>query len=358
MKKIFKIFLLTGITVGLFNIAEAQRDRGGNNSSDRGSRGGGGSYRQHEDRGGRGNVAQVRTFPGNPGTNRNNNFYRGNNNVRTVPRSNETNRISPQRDYNNRTSSQRNIVSSRAYNNRQYQVPRNNYRYSNYRNSYNYYSNNYYRDGRGYRTNFMFGPRYTYIPRNSISIYFGGSPYYYNQGYFYGYFGGYYQPLFPPFGLRIGILPFGYTRFYIGVDPFYYYNGIYYRQYDDNNYEVVDAPMGATVSSLPKGAKSVVVNGEKLYELNGTYYKADRDSKGNEVYTVVGKNGEINNTDENNNVTAPPSPSLQIGSVVSQLPEGSKIVTINGEKVYVTPDGSYLKEENVDGEVQYRVVGN
>ena len=117
--------------------------------------------------------------------------------------------------------------------------------------------------------------------------------------------------------------------------------------------------MGATVSSLPKGAKSVVLNGEKLYELNGTYYKEDRNSKGEVIYTVAGKNGEINNTDEDtndNNVDVPHS-SLQVGDIVNQLPEGSKIVTINGEKMYVAPDDTYLREESNGGIVQYRVVG-
>jgi len=122
--------------------------------------------------------------------------------------------------------------------------------------------------------------------------------------------------------------------------------------------------MGATVSSLPKGAKSVILNGEKMYELNGTYYKEDTNSKGEVVYTVVGKNGEINNTGDseenispgNNDVNIPPA-SLQMGDIVSQLPEGSKVITINGEKMYVAPDDTYLKEESEGGVIQYRVVG-
>ena len=201
----------------------------------------------------------------------------------------------------------------------------------------------------------MYGPRYSVIPRNSISIYFGGYPYYYNNGFFYGYYSGYYQPIFPPVGIRIGFLPFGYTRIFIGPDPFYYYNGIYFRHYDDDYYEVVDPPMGATVYSLPPKAKSVLLNGEKLYELNGTYYKEDRNSKGEVVYTVVGKNGEINNTGDAN-INAPQS-SLHMGDVVNQLPEGSKAVTINGEKMYVSPDDIYFKEESNGGIIQYRVVG-
>jgi len=203
----------------------------------------------------------------------------------------------------------------------------------------------------------MGGPRYSVLPRNSISIYFGGYPYYYNDGFFYGHFGGYYEPLFPPIGIRIGVLPFGYTRVFIGLDPFYYYNGIFYRHNSDRkDYEVVDAPMGATVSSLPKGAKSVVLNGEKLYELNGTYFKEDRNYKGETVYTVVGKNGEVNNSvNADENTTSPAA--LNPGDVINELPDGSKIVTINGEKLFATPDDIYLKEERDGDTVKYKVVG-
>ena len=336
MKKLFKIFIVTCLSAGILNFAQAQRNRNSGESGERGNRGFG--FSQHSGHGDRDNVMQPRTNRGN--------FSQRNELTRTP--------------HNNsgiiRSTSQRNIVSGQSYS-RPYSVPRSNDRYyNNYRYNNNYYSNNYYRAGYIHRPVFMYGPRYTVIPRSSISIQFGGNPYYYSQGYFYGYYGGYYQSVFPPFGLRIGVLPFGYTRFFSGVNPFYYYNGIYYRQYDDNSFEVVDAPMDATVSSLPKGARSVLVNGEKLYELNGTYYKADRDFKGNDKYTVVGKNGQINNSvDGDNNVA--PSGTLQIGEVVNQLPEGSKIVTINGEKVYATPDNIYLKEEAIDGVVKYRVVG-
>ena len=205
----------------------------------------------------------------------------------------------------------------------------------------------------------MAGPRYNYRPHNSISVYFGNYPYYYSSGLFYDYYGGYYQPIFPPFGLRISTLPFGYSRIYVGLNPFYYYSGTFYRQYEDN-YEVVDAPMGATVSSLPSGAKSVLINGEKFYELNGTYFKEDRNSKGKVIYVVVGKNGEINNSyeDEDNTSDAPQSLQLQNGDVVTQLPEGSKVITLDGQKLYVAPDDTYLKEETNGDNVQYRVVGN
>jgi hypothetical protein len=49
--------------------------------------------------------------------------------------------------------------------------------------------------------------------------------------------------------------------------------------------------------------------------------------------------------------------SLQIGDIISQLPEDSKIVTINGEQLYETPDNMYLKQKNNNGTIQYEVVG-
>jgi hypothetical protein len=146
------------------------------------------------------------------------------------------------------------------------------------------------------------------------------------------------------------MLPPGYIPILVGSDPYYFYNGIYYRKYDDRNYQVVDAPMGAQLSSLPEGAKSVKVNGEKFYELNGTYYKKDRDSKGRDVYTVVGKNGEIENTEENPGYNSGP----RVGDRVAELPPDSKIVRLNDEKFYVAPDDTYFRSES-DG--SYTVVG-
>ncbi len=115
--------------------------------------------------------------------------------------------------------------------------------------------------------------------------------------------------------------------------------------------------MGATVSSLPEGARSVIINGESLYELNGTYYKPEIDENGNNVFVVVGKNGVINNTtiDQPDVTTAPAS--LQMGDIITQLPQDSKIVTVNGQQLYETPDNIYLREENNNGIVQYKVVG-
>ena len=379
------MILLAGLTAGAFNYAEAQRGR------DNGGRGNRESNMSPQ-RGNFRNFSEGRTFRQN-NVNRNNSFNPGQRNERIfAPNRNDNNRAYPQRNIITRNDpginhnvivpGENNAVASSGYNrdrislgydrNRIYSGRYDNYRYSNYRYGNRYYGGGYY-SFNNRRYSFMYGPRFTVIPRSYISIRFGGYPYYYNNGFFYGYYSGYYQPVFPPFGIHIGVLPYGYYSFYLGGYPYYYYNGIYYRQYNDY-YEVVDAPMGATVYNLPQGARSVILNGEKLYELNGTYYKEDRDSNGRTIYTVVGKNGEVNNTDEgnlnnrdnninndknyndNNTLNTPPS-SLQIGDTLTQLPEGSKAVTINGEKMYVSPDDIYLKEETNGGVVQYKVVG-
>jgi hypothetical protein len=180
------------------------------------------------------------------------------------------------------------------------------------------------------------------VEKASIFINFGGYPYYYNDGFFFNYYGGYYQPVYAPRGIRVGILPYGYISFNFGPKRYYYYNGIYYLPFNnDKEYEVIDAPVGAQISDLPKGAKSVVVNGEKFYEFNGTYYKKDVDSKGKEVYTVTGKDGEVNNTEE---APAPVAGQpLKIGDILPQLPDGTRSVMENGQQVFVAPDGTYFK---------------
>lgn len=360
MKTYATLVLLSFLTIGVYMDADAQRGRG-----DGGGHGGGGGRQSgsapQRSGGGGGGYSQSR--PGNYGSGARGGNYqsvRGAESRYAPPRSVITrndvrggnNYISPQRNQGVNS-----IASGRFGGNRIYSG--NNYAYYGYRGSNGYYRN----AGYGGRYSFMSGPRYRVIPHNSVSIYFGGNPYYFNNGLYYGYYGGYYQPIFPPVGLRLGFLPYGYSSLFIGGYPYYYYNGVYYQQYEDNNYVVVDPPMGATVSSLPQGAKVVVLNGETLYELNGTYYREDHNSNGDVIYTVVGKNGSINNSVQNDATIQPqlqpdPNSPLQEGDILNQLPQGSKSVTINGDKVYVTPDNTYLREESDDqGVTQYRVVG-
>ena len=201
-------------------------------------------------------------------------------------------------------------------------------------------------------------PRYSTLPHGYLSIRFGGYPYYYNSGLFYGYYSGYYEPVFAPIGIHVSILPTGYYPFYIGPRRYYYYDGVYYGNYNnsDNEYEVVDAPMGATVSALPKGATAATINGEKFYEFNGTYYKEGTNTKNEVVYTVVGKYGHVNNTDDATTATTLPT-SLHVGDVVPVLPDSCKEVTINGEQLYLSPDNTYFKAQTYDGTTSYKIVG-
>jgi hypothetical protein len=48
---------------------------------------------------------------------------------------------------------------------------------------------------------------------------------------------------------------------------------------------------------------------------------------------------------------------LGIGDLITELPEGSKVVTINGEQLYQTPDGTFFTQQVTDGTVEYKVVG-
>ena len=376
--KIFKLFFATSLSIGLFISANAQREGGGRTSS--------------ADRSSRSPRMEGRTEGANPGSIRESN--RGNTTERqpvgplrndgnvSIERNNRE--ISQQRidrapntsrnnvggnpeqrnDRNNLggNTEQRNDRNPavRNYNNSNNQQRTN--RDNDYRNRNNYSSRNYndqrYRTYRPYEPRhyiYAGAPRYSVMPRTSISIQFGGYPYYYNSGMFYNYYGGFYQPVFAPIGIRVRVLPFGYFPVYLGTNIFYYYNGTYYRPHDNNEYEVVDAPMGAQVSAMPKGTKAVSVNGEKFYEFNGTYYKEDRNNKGEVVYTVVGKNGTIDNTD-NGNSPLPPT-SFKEGDVVSQLPEGSRTVTINGQQLFVSPDDVYFKLQTNGNTISYKVVG-
>ena len=194
-------------------------------------------------------------------------------------------------------------------------------------------------------------PSYAYYPYHGVS-------YRFSAGYFYRPYGAYWRPAYPPIGLRVNFLPYGYMPMYVGPSLYYYYGGSYYRRYDDNNYEVVDPPMGATLSSLPRGAQKVIVNGEEFYELNGTYYKKTTNDKGKTVYVVTGKNGEINNSADPNAVTPDQQTfAPQQGDIIDQLPENYKTITLNGSTYYVGPDDSYYQEIQQDGTTRFQVVG-
>ena len=184
-----------------------------------------------------------------------------------------------------------------------------------------------------------------------------GIPYNYYNGYWYRPYGASFQIITPPFGIRIGTLPFGYSPVFGPWGDYYYYNNIFYRHpvNDATQYEVVDAPLGAQVPELPKGAEVRVIDAQKYYELDGNFYKEDlRD--GQIWYTVVGKNGVLS-TQDDTAIGTTPSDDLSTGDRISVLPDGSRSVTINGQQLYMAPNGNYYQQV-IDGtNTWYEMVG-
>jgi len=192
-----------------------------------------------------------------------------------------------------------------------------------------------------------------YYHRAPVRYYHGGGYYYRPYRYPYRYYG-------PPIGFRVGILPYGFLTFNTGWGPYYYYDGFFYRPYANTQtqteqYEVVDPPMGVVVPDLPSGAKKVVIDGNTYYQKNGTFYQEvlqDNKTK----YVVVGKDGELNTStgdDNQDQNTAPPAE-----EVMATLPDGSRGVEINGQQLYVSPDGMYYQEvTNADNSRGYKIVG-
>ena len=238
------------------------------------------------------------------------------------------------------------------------------------------------RGGRSERGFGYSGSRFN-APRNFVSIgnnYRNYNSYRLDFGHNYNYYGSPYRSAYrspfvyshfgPAFGFRISILPFGYSPFFIGNNPFYYYQGVYYRPYNNGGYEVIAPPLNAVVKHLPSGAKVTVINGEKYYELGGTFYQEEISAKNKLQYRVVGTNGVINTVgeDENestindappvNNNLKPESEKFVQTQKLSQLPANCKSVIINNQKLYLAPNGIYYQESiDANNNLSYQSVG-
>ncbi|MDO3643275.1 DUF6515 family protein [Mucilaginibacter sp. L3T2-6] len=180
--------------------------------------------------------------------------------------------------------------------------------------------------------------------------YWGNHNYYhYNRGYYRSYY-------YPRIGFSIGVLPYGYYPFFYGDYQYYYSDGLFY-QYDNNEYTVVEPPIGAEVKELPDKAQSIVINGQQYYELNGVYYQPVTKDDGSMVYQVAGKDGELNTTNGSEVYDDQPQ-GPQMGDIVSELPPDCRKIKVNGDKLFVSPDGVYYKEMKDDnGDRVYKVVG-
>lgn len=191
----------------------------------------------------------------------------------------------------------------------------------------------------------------------------------------------------PPIGATIYALPPGARRVYYGGVPYYYRNNIYFSERDKGGYEVVAPPLGATAERLPNGARMRKIDGHTYYEYQGTYYKADVNEDGERVYTVAGRNGTLNtrdpsyeednsypvNEDEDDQIRERETAGSAIGDNSTNedavyynhprvgdqfevLPKNSKQVTVEGQKQFLSPAGTYYKKVTVDGKVMYEVV--
>ncbi|WP_143307562.1 DUF6515 family protein [Chitinophaga vietnamensis] len=198
---------------------------------------------------------------------------------------------------------------------------------------------------------------------------------YYPGGYYHGrYYGGgyyyrhpwyrpYYHFFYPPIGFYVSVLPYGYFTLGPAFGPMYYYQGTYYQPSNDERggYKVTDAPLNAEVPNLPDGAQEIQVNGNTYYDVNGTYYQEIMTDNGRR-YKVVGKNGKIGDQDVTSessvpNANNPTNNSSTPDNIVSQLPEGCRTVTINGQELYLSPDGMYYQLVTSGNTTGYKVVG-
>jgi len=185
-------------------------------------------------------------------------------------------------------------------------------------------------------------------------------------------FGGFYHPryAYPHIGLFIGALPYGYYPFWFGPYQYFYNDGVFYAPYN-GGYQVTAPPVGAEVPKLPSQAQSIVIDGQQFYEFNGVYYREIVKQDGKHAYVVAGKDGVLN-TDANGQVIdgATPAPGAdgaavnpdnapqmpRVGDFTDQLPQGSRKVTLNGQKYWVTPEGIYLEEVKNGDKVSYKVI--
>ncbi|WP_428328316.1 DUF6515 family protein [Mucilaginibacter sp.] len=190
--------------------------------------------------------------------------------------------------------------------------------------------------------------------RTAPAIGYGRGGYWGNHGYYHYYHGYYNSYYLPRLGFSIGVLPYGYYPFFYGDYQFYYSDGLFY-QYDNNQYTVVEPPIGAEVTNLPDKAQSIVINGQQYYELNGVYYQPVTKDDGTIVYQIAGKDGELN-TGGAVQDDQPQGP--QMGDIVAQLPQDCRKIKVNGEKLYVSPDGVYYQEQvDANGNKTYKIVG-
>ncbi len=229
--------------------------------------------------------------------------------------------------------------------------------------------NNKHHYNRGYSQHYQHNQYYNY-PRNRVTVQVGPG-YNYRPVYRPNYRPVYRSPRAyvhygPVFGVRINALPYGYSRIYVGSNPYYYNNGVYYRPQNNNSgYEVVAPPLNATVNRLPANATVTMIDGQKYYQVGGTFYQEEFDRNNRLSYRVVGTDGVINTEQyvneaapenmENENINAYDVAIPALGSRYDILPAESKVQVINQQKYFVSPGGVYYIEVIEGNKIRYEV---
>ncbi|WP_051230339.1 DUF6515 family protein [Epilithonimonas caeni] len=127
------------------------------------------------------------------------------------------------------------------------------------------------------------------VPRNNTVVVYSGVSYHYANGYFYKPHRSGYVVVTPPVGLRVRVLPVGYTNVVIGGRTYFYFGGVYYIQEQPNSYEIVEIPKEAYLIALPAGVETITINGKRYYKMDNKYYEKLVSENGTERYVLVGE---------------------------------------------------------------------
>ena len=101
------------------------------------------------------------------------------------------------------------------------------------------------------------------LPPDHRTFHFHNDPFFYHGGHFYHHHNNGYIRVRPPIGLRLDILPDGYSRVYFGGMPYYYY--------DDTYYDYVPAEKVYIVVDKPAAPASAVLTYDLLTMADGTH---------------------------------------------------------------------------------------
>jgi len=180
-----------------------------------------------------------------------------------------------------------------------------------------------------------------------------GHGYWGTHGYYHFNKGAYISQYCKNLGYQCRALAYGYYPFYWADLEYFYDDGLFYT-FDNGEYTVVEPPVGAEVSSICDDAQSIVINGQQYYECTGVYYQKVTKDDGTVVYVVAGKDGVLNTDQQVQDEPQGP----QIGDILLKLPDNCRKIKVNGEVLYVSPDGIYYQELiDANGNKTYKIVG-